>query len=261
MAADFRGRQSLTYQAKNVFGDAAKNMSNQNAHIGMDVERLFKNSIKSKTHVIETLKEHFEIEGDFATAYSTGTDAGKSDVILKFADGKTLSANIKAFKAGFNQITRAKIPAFCSRFGIENLTSMFEDAAVRVASKSGRFILETDENRVLEVLSPLAKRILQVSIAGLEHPELLVLYARTANLMILYDLADLLENLDYQITFSKRGIIKFGQFFTIQRKGGNGVHSIHIPKTSLDHPGNGLQVKMNVRKFVNENEPLIKYKA
>ncbi len=40
-------------------------MSNQNAYIGMDVERLFKNSIKSKTDVIEALKKHFEIKGDF----------------------------------------------------------------------------------------------------------------------------------------------------------------------------------------------------
>lgn len=234
---------------------------NQNAIIGMDVERLFKNSIRSKTSVLDTLKGHFNIVGEFATSYSTGTDAGKSDVILKFSDGKTLSANIKAFKAGFNQITRARIPAFCNRFGIETLRLIFEEGAVRVASKSGRFILGSDENKVLAVLSPIAKRILQVSIAGLEHPELLVLYDRNASLMNLYDMENLLDNLDYQITFSKRGIIKFGQFFTIQRKGGNGVHSIHIPKTSLDHPGNGLQVKMNLRKFILQNEPLIAYKA
>ncbi len=234
-------------------------MSNQNAYIGKDVERLFKNSVRSKAHVLESLKQCFNIEGEFATSYSTGTDAGKSDVILKFADGKTLSANVKAFKAGFNQITRAKIPAFCTRFGIESLKPIFEDGAIRVASKSGRFILESDEDKVLEILSPLAKRILQVSIAGLERPELLVLYDRTKNLMILYGMDDLLENLDYQITFSKKGIIKLGHYFTIQRKGGNGVHSIHISKTSLDHPGNGLQVKMNVRKFVLENESLITY--
>jgi hypothetical protein len=235
-------------------------MSNQNAYIGMDVEKLFKNSIKSKVPVLESLKEHFNIKGDFATSYSTGTDSGKSDVILKFSDGRTLSANIKAFKAGFNQITRARIPTFCQRFEIGSLQPIFEAGAIRVASKSGRFILESDEDMIAEVLAPIAKQILQVSIAGLERPELLVLYDRNMNLMILYDMEDLLDNLDSQIAFSKRGIIKFGQFFTIQRKGGNGVHSIHIPKTSLEHPGNGLQVKMNVRKFVLENEPLITFK-
>lgn len=235
-------------------------MSNQNAYIGMDVEKLFKNSIKSKAPVLESLKEYFSIKGDFATSYSTGTDSGKSDVILKFSDGRTLSANIKAFKAGFNQITRARIPTFCQRFGIGSLQPIFEAGAIRVASKSGRFILESDEDMIAEVLTPIAKQILQVSIAGLERPELLVLYDRNMNLMILYDMEDLLDNLDSQIAFSKRGVIKFGQFFTIQRKGGNGVHSIHISKTSLEHPGNGLQVKMNVRKFVLENEPLITFR-
>ncbi len=226
----------------------------------MDVERLFKNSIRTKASVLATLKDHFKIEGNFATSYSTGSEAGKSDVILKFSDGKTLSANIKAFKAGFNQVTRLKIGAFCSHFGLEKLQPIFEQGAVRVASKSGRFILESDEQQVLEALSPLAEKILQFSLARLENPELFVLYERISNLMYLYDMQHLLDNLNYEISFSRRGIIKIGKYFTIQRKGGNGVHSRHIEKTSLAHPGNNLQVKLNVRRFVLETEPIVLYK-
>lgn len=77
--------------------------------------------------------------------------------------------------------------------------------------------------------------------------------------MNLYDLKDLLDNLDYEVTISGRGVIKIGKFITIQRKGGNGVHSIHIPKTSLAHPGNNLQVKMKVGAFVLEATPIVTY--
>lgn len=234
-------------------------MPNKNAQIGTAVERLFKNSIRNRDDVHRILKDYFKIEGSFATSYLTGADAGKSDVILKFADGRTLSANIKAFKAGFNQITRSRISHFCDRFGIQSLRPVFEEGALRVAKKSGRFILETDEQIVKSTLSPIAHKIVQVSIAGPENPELLVLFDRLQNRMLLYDLRKLLDDIDYEVSFSKRGIIGLGHFFTIQRKGGNGVHSMHIAKDSLDHPGNGLQVKMNVRKFVNSYIPLVEY--
>lgn len=232
---------------------------NKNAYIGMDVEKLFKNSIPHQRAVLETLREYFNIGGEFAKAYKTGTDSGKSDVILKFSDGNTLSANIKAYKAGFNQITRLKIPAFCSQFAVPELQVMLEEGAVRVAKRAGRFILESDEEWVFNILNPLAEKILRFSIARLENPELLVLFDRITGTMLLYDMRKLLDNLDYKISFSKRGIINIGEFFTIQRKGGNGVHSLHIERTSLEHPGNNLQVKMNIRKFVLKHEPIVSF--
>lgn len=233
-------------------------MTNQNAHIGMDVERLFKNSIGHHPDVLDALKRHFGINGEFAKAFSTGTDSGKSDVIVRFTDA-TLSANIKAYKTGFNQLTRTTISSFCNEFGLGHLQQLFEDGAVRVAGRRGRFILESDENQIISELAPLAKSIAQFSLARMENPELLVLYNRANTTMNLYDLKGLLESLDYTVSISSRGIIRIGEYITIQRKGGNGVHSVHIPKTSLAHPGNNLQVKMKVGTFVTETEPIVSY--
>jgi len=50
------------------------------------------------------------------------------------------------------------------------------------------------------------------------------------------------------ISFSKKGIIKLGDFITIQRKSGDGKH-IKIPKTEWSHPGNELQFKFSPIKF------------
>lgn len=231
---------------------------NQNAIIGMAVERLFKNSIGHQSAALDTLKRHFGIQGDFGRAYSTGTDAGKSDVIVRFTDA-TLSANIKAYKTGFNQLTRLTIAAFCREFDIANLKGTFEAGAIRVAGKQGRFILAEDENRVIAAIAPLARRIVHFALSRLENPELLVLYNRTSNVMHLYDMNHLLDNLVYGVTISARGIIKIGTFMTIQRKGGNGVHSLHIEKTALNHPGNNLQVKMKVAAFVLANTAIATY--
>lgn len=231
---------------------------NQNALIGMDVERLFKNSIGHHNEVLDALRLHVGIQGVYAKSFSTGTDAGKSDVIVRFTDA-TLSANIKAYKTGFNQLTRTTISSFCKEFNIGQLQKLFEEGAVRVAGKLGRFILASDETAIIEAISPLARDVVHFSLARMENPELLVLYNRTTNVMHLYDMKDLLDNLDYEVTISGRGVIKIGKFITIQRKGGNGVHSTHIPKSSLAHPGNNLQVKMKVGTFVLDTAPIVAY--
>jgi len=223
----------------------------------MDVERLFKNSIGKNQKALRALIDRFEIQGEFAKAFSTGTDAGKSDVIIRFTDGKSLSANIKAYKTGFNQLTRTTIASFCREFDIDYLRQIFEDGAVRVATRTGKFILSSDAETVVDTITPIARKIVEFSLARDEKPELLVLYNRGTNQMNLFDLADTLNSLDYSVSLSGRGIIRIGKYVTIQRKGGNGVHSLHIPKSSLAHPGNNLQVKMKVATFALEVQPIV----
>ena len=79
-------------------------------------------------------------------------------------------------------------------------------------------------------------------------------------LMNLFDMNQLHEHLCYDITFSRSGLIQIGKYFKIQRKGGNGVHCLHIPKTDLSHPGNNLAVKMNVKDYVRDHVPLASYR-
>lgn len=57
------------------------------------------------------------------------------------------------------------------------------------------------------------------------------------------------------ISFGNR--INIGNYIQLQRKAGNGRH-VKIPKTSLDHPGNQLQVKFLAKKFVDEAKSLLR---
>ena len=166
-----------------------------------------RNTIGRPSDVLDKLRRHFGIGGDYAKSFSTGTDAGKSDVIVRFTDA-TLSANIKAYKTGFNQLTRTTISAFCKEFNLGHLQPVFEDGALRVASRSGRFIQESDVPLIVDAIAPLAVDIVHFSLARMENPELLVLYNRGTNTMNLYDMKDLLDNLDYDVSISSRGIIK-----------------------------------------------------
>jgi hypothetical protein len=232
---------------------------NENPAIGTAAERLFKNSVGRHPEVLTAIKTHFNVGGNFARSYMTGTDAGKSDVIVAFDDQTRISANVKAFSAGFNQLTRTTIASFCTEFALGALRPTLEAGAIRKAGRTGKFIADGERALVLAAFGPIARRIVHYSLANLENPELLVLYDRGPNRMHIYDLADVLANLDYTTTISARGTIKIGEYVTVQRKGGNGVRFNHIAKTSLAHPGNNLQVKMKVKAFVQNVEPIISY--
>jgi hypothetical protein len=239
----------------------SQKMPTTNASIGTESERLFKNTIRAHKEVTDRLREYFDIDGEFAQSYLTGGESGKSDVIVAFTDGTRLSANVKAYSAGFNQLTRLTIAAFCKEFNLQHLRTTFETGAVRVAGKTGRFIASDDERKIRAAIEPLAKQIVHFSLARLENPELFVLFNRKTQTMHVFDMKRMLNDLDYSINISPRGIIKIGEFITIQRKGGNGVKFGHIEKTSLDHPGNNLQVKMKVGSVVDRLEPIVNYKV
>ena len=58
----------------------------------------------------------------------------------------------------------------------------------------------------------------------------------------------LFNNAKDNIGFTNKGIIKIGDFITVQRKGGDGKH-IKLPKTDWRHPGNQLQFKFSPLVF------------
>lgn len=185
-------------------------MPDKNAAIGTDAERLFKNSVGRHPNVIYAIKSRFGINGNFARAYKTGSDAGRSDVIVAFDDNRRLSANVKAFAAGFNQLTRATIATFCNEFNLGSLRSGIEAGAIRKAGKTGRFIDAADELTIIAAFQPIVQRIGHFSLARLENPELLVLIDRNANRMHLDDMADVFRNLHYTVTLTPRGTIMIG---------------------------------------------------
>ena len=61
------------------------------------------------------------------------------------------------------------------------------------------------------------------------------------------------------ITFSKKGIIKIGNYISLQRKGGDGNYT-QLPKTHIKHPSNQLQFKMKVLSFTQQYSPFFHYK-
>ena len=102
-----------------------------------------------------------------------------------------------------------------------------------------------------------AKDILKWAFSYKESREILVIYERDTSTMSIYAMREVFRNLGTETKLTKKGSIAIGKSVVIQRKGGNGVHSLDIPKDSLKHPGNNVQVKLKMKEFISEMESIL----
>lgn len=227
--------------------------NNKNAYAGMNVETLIQNTIVDHPSIIKKLQEYFNIEGAFSNTSGGGIYGDKSDVRINFASGHYIDANIKSFKSkvAFNQLARTSVSKFCSDFGLT--PSDKEDLEDIIVSKSKNtknpLFLEEHYEKWGKFFKDNAKNILKWGFSKNPNREILVLYNRDTSLVKIYPMKEVLRCLPTNLTFTKGGF-NLGDCISFQRKGGNGSMSKTIPKTSIKHPGNNIQLKLKINKFI-----------
>lgn len=237
----------------------------QNTKRGNKGEDLFKNTVKKQPEAIQAIKEALNISGNDAISksYRTGSDKGKADVIINFGGGEYISANVKSYGSmGFNQATRANLYKFADTFNLPDyLQATLKNSIIRKAeNRREPFILPEDAPAVVEFFKKKAKTIIKHSLCGDESPELFVLYNRKDHKMHIYLMSKLLAELNHAIDvkITARGVIQLSKYFTIQKKGGNGIHDKR-EKTDINYGGNHLQVKIKPIAIEKDFEPLYSY--
>lgn len=234
---------------------------NRNAHIGRNVEVLFRNSIGDNPSIIRKIQGYFKINSRFLNAVCTGIHAEKADVKMEFADGHNVDANIKAFKKSgisYNQLTRTSLLNFCKRFSLDGLYPELQELFISKARNvKCKLFTEDKQKKFLTVFEGLAENILEWSFSYKKSREILVLYERNNSTMYIYPMKEVFKNLDKAVSFTRNGNIAIGKSIVIQRKGGNGVLSKDIPKDSIKHPGNNIQIKLKMNEFIKEMQGVL----
>ncbi len=234
---------------------------NRNAYIGRNVEILFKNSIEDNPSVISKIQNHFGIKGRFLNAVSTGIHSEKVDVKIEFADGHNIDANIKAFKktsVAYNQLTRTSITNFCKLFFNEETQKELEQLFIAKAKNvKGHVFPDSVKDRIQKTFQEKSTDILKWAFSSKQSREILVIYERSSSTMFIYSMKDVFKKLGSSVSFTARGNIAIGETVVFQRKGGNGVHSLNIPKHSLKHPGNNVQLKLKMNEFIKEMDGIL----
>lgn len=234
---------------------------NRNAYIGQNIETLFKNSIGDHPLAIQAIQEKFKIDGVFLNAIKTGIHGEKVDVKLGFACGHNIDANIKAFKeeSGFNQLTRTSVSHFCDIFKITDKEQDLENIIVAKSKYVNQPLFNTQDQNVWRPFFIKNKLdILKWCMSTTPSREILVLFNRTESKMLIYAMKDAINLLNGELVFTKGGF-NIGECVSFQRKGGNGSLSRNIPKTSIKHPGNNVQLKLRTSKFVEIAEQIKLY--
>lgn len=240
---------------------------NKNAHKGANIEALFKNSFPHNEKEVEKIKRALSIDctATIAKSYKTGHESGKADVIVRFTSEHTIGVNIKSYRdstTGFNQAMRMHPTNFVEKFNLSDAAAVLLHARIKAkaADRKEIFIPTIMWSMLQKDFTEKANEIIRYSICGDEMPELFVLWCEIEGKMSIYLMHSMLtamyDCMDVKLT--PRGIIKFNPYFTVQRKGGNGVREKHL-KTDINHGGNNIQVKISTAKLNRDIEPLCYY--
>ncbi|MDR3092409.1 MAG: hypothetical protein LBU33_00655 [Endomicrobium sp.] len=235
------------------------NENNKNAFVGMNIELLIKNSLKDHPNVIKKLKGRFDIQGSLENTAGGGIYGDKSDVRINFTCGHYIDANVKSFKnkAAFNQLARTTVSKFCDDFELDSTYRQELENIVVSKSKSPKNSLFSEEQwqKWGKFFKDNVKKLLEWGFSKKPNREILVLYNRDTSIVKIYHMREVLETLPTDITFTKGGF-NIGGCVSFQRKGGNGSLSKRISKTTIQHPGNNVQLKVKINKLIPILKPV-----
>ncbi len=240
------------------------------ARIGLDSEKEIINAINTNQSFRELVRNCLQNLGFMYEGEMTCEDAPKNmktDITIKIAR-RPIGVSIKSIKeTSFHQTDRRRLEKWKEFLNMpDNIYDIIKTAIIRKAEKgrASKFILDKDKKTIRNFFSAKYEIIIK-EIFSREEKDLLILLINNIKdeKIYLYRMGDvfkfLIKNVSNNIDFTVNGIIKLGDYLTIQRKSGNGKH-IKIPKTDWKHPGNDLQFKFYPIEFaiyIKENKLIL----
>lgn len=226
------------------------------ARIGLDSEEDIINKINTDERFRSLLRKCMINLGFSPKEEITARkDDVKIDILVKINGEIGLSIK-SSTKTSFHQLDRRRLEDWKDLLNMpDEIFNIIKESILRVAKNSkDKFILEPDRVKIKEFLAKHLKVIIdEVFMKREPNLKLLMINDKQKSRLYVYNMAEVLNflynNSVNNIKFSDKGIIKLGDFITVQRKGGNGKH-ITIPKNDWTHPGNQLQFKFSPLKFV-----------
>ncbi|WP_158413782.1 PDDEXK family nuclease [Geoglobus acetivorans] len=223
------------------------------ARIGLDSEKDIVHMINNNPNFQKSM-----IDGLSSIGYGNPSEirafknGSKIDIYIVLDDEK-IGVSIKSIsKADFHQLDRRRLEDWKILLDMPDyIFDILKDAILRIAkNSSAKFILEKDRDEIGNFFNNKLKTILEEIFRRSEsNLKLFMINDKTRHRIYVYNMDDVIEflykNAHNNISFTKKGIIKLGDFITVQRKGGNGERVKKYKKTDWRHPGNHLQFKFS----------------
>lgn len=231
------------------------------AIIGLRSEKKIIQKINSNSFFQKRFREclkHFDYPDPVEIEATEARKGIKTDILLIIGESKVGISVKSSTKTSFHQLDRRKLEKWKDFTKMSpGVFQILKNAILRITSDSkAKFILEKDQPTIKDFiefnLDQLVKEVFRREEDNLKF--LLINDMREGNIrLVMIRMADVIsslsENARERVSFSAKGIIRVGDYITIQRKGGNSSR-VKIPKTDWSHPGNQLQFKFSPLKFV-----------
>lgn len=238
------------------------------ARIGLDSEQDIINAINSNErfrNILRKCLENLGLDSSGDLSSNKGATQTKKDITVRIGQ-KNIGISIKSSKkTSFHQTDRRRLERWKEFLNMpDEVYNIIKEAALRISSNPrAQFIERENQTIIKDFFSEHYETVVAEIFTRNEEDLLLFLINNKMDKVIyIYRMNDILEflneNISDNISFSNKGIIKLGDFLSVQRKGGNGKH-ITIPKTDWQHPGNQLQFKFSPLKFagyIKENKSI-----
>jgi hypothetical protein len=233
------------------------------AKVGVKSERAIVKFINRKgrfrRQFIQCLKNlGIPMQGKISAKRNNKKKYTKTDI---FIEGGSLRIGVSiksSTKTSFHHLDRRRLEKWKKDLGMpEEIFKILKKAILRVAKNPKNYFIRSEKEReiIREFLARNIRKIINEIFTQRERElQLLLINDIKNSTLYLFRMKDvinfLIRDIENNITFSSKGIIKLGNFITAQRKGGDSS-KIRSPKTRWEHPGNQLQFKFSPLKFVN----------
>lgn len=224
---------------------------------GHKSERLFVDLFNTNTifriNVLTTLAE----TGEWRARKVGGTKKTDIEIILSnktLTFTKTIGFSLKEAEANFNHLGRTWLDNYAKEWGMpENVKAAIQECLEKRLQSGSGFISEPHTKTIFDYFKSNANRILKyVFTKNEKNLTFLGIHDFVKDEWHIAKMDDVLDFVsNSQISVTSRGILKFGDCVSMQRKSGNGKHC-KIPKDSIRHPGNQIQFKIKPLSILKE---------
>lgn len=230
------------------------------ARIGLDSEkdivRLINTNKQFKNLVKRCLNElGFVIKGQIKAR----KDNRKTDIFIE--DNSKIGVSIKSStRTSFHSLDRRWLKNWKETLDMPDyIFNIIKEAILRIARNPRDYFIIQKDRKVIEdfFMIHISNIINDIFTHNEKDLKLLMINDKRKRKIYLFNMEEvvnfLVENIHNNISFSRKGIIRLGDFITVQRKSGDSS-KITIPKTDWKHPGNQLQFKFSPLKFAEHVE-------
>lgn len=235
-------------------------IGSETAKSGYKTEVLFANLINNNEQFNCAIKKFLNVNEDVELSAEVLTGVQKGDVELSLNNGQAFQVSVKKSIADFSQLDRRWLSSLKSALNVpDNITNEIQEGLDSMRLKTGekRLILTKYESDIIKYFQNNIN-IFMDEMFTRQNPivSLFVVYDSNLKTWYILNMKDVLTFTSNQtVSVSNKGVLKFGDYITMQRKGGDG-NVTRVPKTDPTHPSNQLQVKIKPLKIVENLDPM-----